>query len=52
MADGTAEALTSTDASASNLATAGTVQFRSYPAAACVQSFSHSINGVTVETVS
>ena len=30
----------------------GTVQFRSYPAAACVQSFSHSINGVTVETVS
>ena len=30
----------------------GNVQFRSYPAAACVQSFSHSINGVTVETVS
>ena len=51
-ADGTAEALTSTDASSSNLVTAGTVQFRSYPAAACVQSFSHSINGVTVETVS
>ena len=51
-ADGTTEALTSTDASSSNLATAGTVQFRSYPAAACVQSFSHSINGVTVETVS
>ena len=51
-ADGTAEALTSTDATASNLVTTGTVQFRSYPAAACVQSFSHSINGVTVETVS
>jgi hypothetical protein len=51
-ADGTAEALTSTDASSSNLVTAGTVQFRSYPAAACVQSFSHSINGVTVETIS
>ena len=32
--------------------TVGNVQFRSYPAAACVQSFSHSINGVTVETVS
>jgi len=32
--------------------TSGAVQFRSYPAAACVQSFSHSINGVTVETVS
>ena len=31
---------------------AGAVQFRSYPAAACVQSFSHSINGVTVGTVS
>ena len=28
------------------------MQFRSYPAAACVQSFSHSTNGVTVETVS
>ena len=29
----------------------GYVQFRSYPAAAYVQSFSHSISGVTVETV-
>ena len=29
----------------------GSVQFRSYPAAACVQSFSHSINGVTVESI-
>ena len=34
-ADGTAEALTSTDAAATNLVTTGTVQFRSYPAAAC-----------------
>lgn len=51
-ADASAEALTSTDATASNLVTTGTVQFRSYPAAACVQSFSHSINGVTVETIS
>ena len=51
-ADGTAEALTSTDTTDSDLVTTGTVQFRSYPAAACVQSFSHSINGVTVETIS
>ena len=29
----------------------GYVQFRSYPAAACAQSLSHSINGVTVETI-
>ena len=50
--DGTTGALTSTDATAANDASTGTVQFRSYPAAACVQSFSHSINGVTVETVS
>ena len=51
-ADGTAEALTSTDAADTDSATAGTVQFRSYPAAACVQSFSHSINDATVETIS
>jgi len=44
--------LTSADAVDTDSATAGTVQFRSYPAAACVQSFSHSINGVTVETIS
>lgn len=50
-ADSTTEALTSADAGDTDSATAGTVQFRSYPAAACVQSFSHSINGVTVETV-
>ena len=51
-ADASAEALTSTDATAANAVTTGAVQFRSYPAAACVQSFSHSINGVTVETIS
>lgn len=50
-ANGDPEALTSTDAADNDSATAGAVQFRSYPAAACVQSFSHSINGVTVETV-
>ena len=51
-ADGATEPLTSTDTTDSDLVTTGTVQFRSYPAAACVQSFSHSINGVTVETIS
>jgi len=50
--DGTTGALTSTDSAAGDTAEVGNVQFRSYPAAACVQSFSHSINGVTVETVS
>ena len=50
--DGTTEALNATDATDTDLVTTGTVQFRSYPAAACVQSFSHSVNGVTVGTVS
>ena len=50
--DGTTEPLTSVDSGDTDSATAGTVQFRPYPAAACVQSFSHSVNGVTVETVS
>jgi len=40
-------ALSATDSNYSD----GYVQFRSYPPAACVQSFSHSINGVTVETI-
>ena len=49
--DGTTEPLNATDATVQNLATTGNVQFRSYPAAACIQSFSHSTNGVPVETV-
>ena len=49
----TGEPLTSQDSPPdTDSDTAGCVQFRSYPAAACVQSFSHSINGVTVETFS
>ena len=51
--DGTTGALTSIDAGTGGGSIGGgTVQFRSYPAAAAVQSFSHSINGATVETVS
>ena len=51
--DGTTGALTSIDAGTGGGSMGGgNVQFRSYPAAACGQSFSHSINGVTVETVS
>ena len=51
--DGTTEALTHLDAGTGGGSMGGgNIQFRSYPAAACVQSFSHSINGVTVETVS
>ena len=50
--DGTTGALTSTDSATGDTGPVGAVQFRSYPAAAAVQSFSHSINGVAVETVS
>ena len=47
----TRDALTSTDAAVGNTTALGAVQFRSYPAACVVQSFSHSINGVSVETI-
>ena len=50
-ADGTTEPLNATDATVQNLAATENVQFRSYSGAACIQSFSHSINGATIETV-